>query len=193
MIKRITIVDNYDYLKQVSTEVDFERDNYKDYIKTLKEYCENNIVYALSPIQIGIPKRIIYIRNTTSDMSKNSNGNYNESVIYINPVIKKKYGHTQFLEGCESCVDAEGLYIVGTVDRPYKIDIEYSDINGERKSKTIEGFEATIFCHEYDHLDGILHMDRISEFSKMTLAQMKEYRIANPYNIISKDNEHALK
>ena len=64
MIKRITIVDNYDYLKQVSTEVDFERDNYKDYIKTLKEYCENNVVYALSPIQIGIPKRIIYLKNT---------------------------------------------------------------------------------------------------------------------------------
>ena len=193
MLKRITIVDNYEYLKQISTEIDFENDNYKEYINSLKGYCESNVVYALSPVQIGIPKRIIYIRNTSSDMSNNADGSYNEGIVYINPIIKKAYGHTKFLEGCESCIDDKGLYIVGTVDRPYKIDIEYDDINGDRKSKTIEGFETTVFCHEYDHLDGILHMDRISESTKMTLAEMKEYRTVHPYEILSKECEYSIK
>ncbi|MBO4245378.1 MAG: peptide deformylase [Bacilli bacterium] len=48
-------------------------------------------------------------------------------------------------------------------------------------------FEATIFCHEYDHLNGILHMDRIKDSSLMTLEEMKKYRTNNPYQIIDKD------
>jgi len=188
MIKRITIEDNEKYLRQVSTEIDFEKDDYKKYIADLKEYCTNNVVYAMAPVQIGIPKRIIYIRNTSSDMTKNNDNNYNEDIVYINPVIKKMKGHTRFLEGCESCKISTGEFVTGVIDRPYQIEIEYYDINKEKHLKTIEGFETTIFCHEFDHLNGILHMDRVEETYLKTLDQMREYRNKNPYKIISKDN-----
>ena len=187
MLKRITIEDNEKYLRQISSDVDIVNDNYKEYIEALREFCLNNAVYALAPIQIGIPKRIIYIRNTSSDMNKNTDSEYNEEIVYINPVIKKVYGHTQFLEGCASCMYSNGNYVTGVVDRPYKIDIEYLDIDGNKKDKTIEGFESTIFCHEYDHLNGILHMDRIKEQYLMTLDDMKKYRVENPYKIIAKE------
>ena len=186
MLKRITIEDNEKYLRQISSDVDIVNDNYKEYIEALREFCLNNAVYALAPIQIGIPKRIIYIRNTSSDMNKNTDSEYNEEIVYINPIIKKAYGHTQFLEGCASCTYGNN-YVTGVVDRPYKIDIEYLDIDGNKKNKTIEGFESTIFCHEYDHLNGILHMDRIKEQYLMTLDDMKKYRLENPYKIISKE------
>ena len=188
MLTRITIEDNEAYLRQVSSSVDFNQDDYQKIINDLKTYCLNSELYALAPVQIGIPLRIIYIRNSSSDMTKNIK-DYNEEIIYINPVIKKMYGHTKFLEGCGSCKDARGNYLVGEVDRPYKIEIEYFDINGNKQNKTIEGFESTIFCHEYDHLDGILHMDRIGEVFLMTLSQMKEYRTANPYLVIDRDEE----
>ena len=74
-MKRITIKDNLEFLKQVSTDIDFTKDDYLGYIKELKEFCRNNKVYALAPVQIGIPKRIIYLRNTTEDMNKNTNSN----------------------------------------------------------------------------------------------------------------------
>ena len=193
MIKRITIEDNEEYLRQVSTEIDFEKDDYKKYITDLKEYCTNNVVYAMAPVQIGIPKRIIYIRNTSSDMTKNSDNNYNEDIVYINPVIKKMKGHTRFLEGCESCKISTGEFVTGVIDRPYQIEIEYYDINKEKHLKTIEGFETTIFCHEFDHLNGILHMDRVEETYLKTLEQMREYRNKNPYKIISKENEFPYK
>ena len=182
--KRITIEFDEAYLRQESSMVSFDNKGYIQYINQLKNYCQNNQVYALAPVQIGIPKRIIYIRNTTSDMTKNSDDSYNEEIIYINPVIKNMYGHTTFLEGCASCQYQNGDYITGVVDRPYKIDIEYYDINGKKHNKTIEGFESTVFCHEYDHLNGILHMDRIKDYSLMTLEAMREYRANNPYNII---------
>lgn len=191
-MKRITIEDNEEFLRQISTDVDFEKDDYQKYISDLKEYFSKNTVFALAPVQIGIPKRLIYIRNTTQDMDKNTDSSYNEEVIYINPIIKKSYGHTKFLEGCDSCrivENGENIFFTGVIDRPYKIDIEYYDINGNKKEKTITGFETTIFCHEYDHLNGILHMDRTNEIFKMKLDDMREYRKNNPYKILSEDEE----
>ena len=187
MLKRITIEDNEEYLRQISLDVDLEKDDYKKYIEYLREFCVNNEVYALAPVQVGIPKRIIYIRNTTTDMTKNNDNTYSEDIVYINPVIRNMYGHTQFLEGCASCKYSNGDYITGVIDRPYKIDIDYYDINGNKQSKTIEGFETTVFCHEYDHLNGILHMDRIKDSSLMKLDKMREFRTNNPYKIIDKD------
>ena len=167
-------------------DVDFTNDEYKKDIEELREFCLNSECYALAPIQIGIPKRIIFIRNTSTDMT-NNNKDYNEEIIYINPIIKNMYGHTRFLEGCGSCRYSNGNYVVGVVDRPYKIEVEYFDINGEKQNKIIEGFETTVFCHEYDHLEGILHMDRLDESSLMTLDQMKEFRTNNGYEVIDKD------
>ena len=147
----------------------------------------------MAPVQIGIPKRIIYIRNTSSDMTKNSDNNYNEDIVYINPVIKKMIGHTRFLEGCESCKLSTGEFVTGIIDRPYQIEIEYYDINKEKHLKTIKGFETTIFCHEFDHLNGILHMDRTNETYLKTLEQMQEYRNKNLYEIISKEEDFSYK
>ncbi len=102
-------------------------------------------------------------------MTKNNDKSYNEEIVYINPIIKKIYGHTRFLEGCGSCRDSDGNYVTGVIDRPYKIEIEYYDVSGKNHNKVIEDFESTIFCHEYDHLNGILHMDRIKDSFLMTL------------------------
>lgn len=182
---RKTIKNDEAFLRQVSTEIDFAKDNVEDYIKSLKEYCENNAVYALAPVQIGIPKRIIYLRNTTSDMTKNEDANYNENLIYINPIIISQKGHTRFLEKCASCLD-----FVGTVNRPYSIEVEYETVDKKRIHETFEGFKATVFCHEYDHLNGILHIDLANDVRKMTLEETKKYREEHPYEILSKNEDY---
>ena len=189
-LDRKTIENDLEYLRQISSEVDFEKDNYKEYIESLKEYCESHACYALAPVQIGIPKRIIYIKNSNQDMSNNSKEGYNESIIYINPKIISSFGHTRFLEACLSCVIRENnelIRLTGVIDRPYSIEIEYYDINKKKHKKTIKGFEATVFSHEYDHLNGILHMDKAKEIYKMTSDEVIEYRKNNPYEIISKE------
>lgn len=184
-LNRITIETDEEYLRQASTPVDFKTDNYMEYIDALKKYCKNNAVYALAPVQIGIPKRIIYFRNTTSDMKKNIDSNYDESIVLINPVLLEAKGHTRFLERCESCLDW-----VGTVDRPYLVKVEYYDVNGNRVHEIFEGFKATVFCHEYDHLNGILHLDLSDDVRKMTWEETKEYREQHPYEILSKDENY---
>ncbi len=194
-LDRKTIENDEDYLRQISTEVDFQKEDVEDYIKKLKGYCQKHYCYALAPVQIGIPKRIIYIKNSSQNMNNNTTKDYDEGLIYINPVIKRKTGHTRFLEGCESCIYHEGSKIIhyaGVVDRPYSITVEYFDSQGNKREKTIEGFESTVFCHEYDHLNGILHMDRTQELYEMTIEEMKSYRLEHPYEIVSKEIPYQL-
>ena len=186
-LNRKTIESDEEYLRQVSSDVDFNSDNYMEYIESLKEYCRNNAVYALAPVQIGIPKRMIYFRNTTSDMTKNKDSNYDESTVLINPTVIGAKGHTRFTERCASCMD-----YVGTVDRPYSVEVEYYDTNGEKKHEVFEGFKATVFCHEFDHLNGILHIDLADDVRQMTWDETKLYRQQHPYQVLSKDEEYSF-
>ena len=190
-IERKTIENDEEYLRQVSTEVDFSKDDITTYINHIKNYFDNNVSYALAPVQIGIPKRIIYIKNSSPDMENNKPG-YDEAHIYINPVIVEAKGLTKFLEGCASCLyyqNNEKIYYAGIVDRPYSIKVEYYDLKGKKQEKTITGFEATVFCHEYDHLNGILHIDRAKYVYEMKTKEMQEYRLKHPYEIISKEDD----
>ena len=93
---RKTIENDEAYLRQISKEVDFNSDDLKDYIKKLREYCNQHYCYALAPVQIGIPKRIIYIKNSKPNMNNNTLDGYDEGIIYINPVIIEARGFTNF-------------------------------------------------------------------------------------------------
>lgn len=192
-INRKTIAKDEEYLRQISTPINFQTDKYIEYIKLLKEYCQSNAVFALAPVQIGIPKRLIYIKNTSQNMDNNYTEEYDESIIYINPIIISVKGKTRFLEGCASCKFTKNnkmIYYAGIVERPYSLEIEYYDIHGIKRNKTIKGFEATIFSHEYDHLNGILHMDKSQKLFEMTMDKMREFRLQHPYEIISQINEY---
>ena len=98
-LKSITIADNEDYLRQISRPVDLEKDNIKDDIKVLENYCNEHLVHAMAAVQLGIPKRIIYMRNTDFDKVKKWINNeisdeeeqkVNEARVLVNPVIIKK-------------------------------------------------------------------------------------------------------
>ena len=188
-IKAITIEDNEKYLRQVSVKVNLNDKNLKNDINVLAEFCKENRVMAMAAVQLGIPKRLVYIKNTNLDiinkMQKNETTekeeNYNEARVLINPVIIERYGLTEYWEACTSCMN-----FMGHVKRPYKILVEYFDIDGEKHREIFEEFESTVLSHEMDHLDGILHMDIADEVLEMSQDERKLFRQSHPYNIISK-------
>ena len=73
----------------------------------------------------------------------------------INPVISGAKGKEIDREGCLSVT---GKY--GDVERPTKLTLSYFDRNGNPKKLKAEGYIARIICHENDHLDGILYIDK---------------------------------
>lgn len=76
----------------------------------------------------------------------------------INPVILSQKGAQAGPEGCLSVKGKQG-----TVTRPYKVKAEYYDRFGKKHKLTAEGFFARAVCHELDHLDGVLYIDKADE------------------------------
>lgn len=191
-VKAITIATDEKYLRQVSKEVDFDDPDLEKDIKLLDEYCKEHEVFAMAAIQIGIPKRIIYLKNTNLEIANKEIAEkrpleeaYNESRILINPTIVSREGLTEYWEACASCLDN-----FGKVRRPYKIKLEYYDIDGNKQNVVFEGFESTVLSHENDHLDGILHIDIADELLIMEAKERTEFRKTHGYNIISKTGEY---
>ena len=73
----------------------------------------------------------------------------------INPVIIKKSGKQTGEEGCLSIPNK-----YKEVTRPMKVTVKAQDRNGNTFTVEGEGLKARAFCHEIDHLDGILYIDR---------------------------------
>lgn len=193
-IKSITIADNEPFLRQVSAPVDITND-YKlsENIEVLDEYCKENEVMAMAAVQLGIPKRIVYLKNTNLDIvnkmqteyATQEEKNYNESRILINPIIISKEGLTEYWEACASCLDN-----CGRVLRPYKMTLEYFDINGNKHSENFEGFASTVLSHEIDHLDGILHMDVAEEVLELSREERMKLRQSHGYKIYQKTGDY---
>ena len=192
-MKVITIEDNEEYLRQISKPVDKNDKNLSNDIKVLEKYCNENEVLAMAAVQLGIPKRLIYLKNTNLDIINKMQRNieteedkkHNEERILINPTIIKKEGITYYWEACASCLNN-----MGYVKRPYKIIVEYQDINGNIHKDIFKGFESTVLSHEIDHLDGILHMDIAEEVLAMPKEERKKFRQTHPYEIISKTGKY---
>ena len=184
---RKTIEKDEEYLRQISKEVSFEKDDYKKDIEKLEEFCNQTECFALAAVQIGIPKRIVYLKNTRLDVDL-EDVSYNEARILINPKVTSRKGKTQYWEACLSCLDNMGL-----VTRPYEMTVEYYDIEGKKQKEKFEGFESTVLSHELDHLDGILHMDIAEKVIVMPREERKKYREKHPYKILSKTGAYERK
>ena len=193
-IKQITIADNESFLRQLSMSVDIKHDeNLSKDIEVLEEFCKENEVMAMAAVQLGIPKRLVYLKNTNldiinklqSDTETEEDKNYNEARVLINPIIHNERGLTEYWENCASCLDN-----MGRVLRPYMVDIQYFDLEGNIHNETIEGFEVTVLSHEIDHLDGILHIDIAEEIINMPKEERKKWRQTHGYKIYNKTGEY---
>jgi len=74
-----------------------------------------------------------------------------------------------YWEGCLSIPELRGF-----VERPRKVKIDYLDLSAKPASITAEGFPATVFQHELDHLFGVLFIDRIVNRPGETLLSFTE-------------------
>ena len=105
---------------------------------------------GLAAVQVGVLKRV-FVMHAGKEIRE-----------CINPKIIKEEGENKIK--VEGCLSVPGK--CGTVDRPEKVWVEYQDRNGNKVNKKFTGFEAKCFCHESDHLDGILYIDRATKMFK---------------------------
>ncbi len=87
--------------------------------------------------------------------------------VFVNPTIEVLDGESAgFWEGCLSVPGLRGF-----VERPQHIRVKALDLSGRPLDMTFEGFPATVFQHEFDHLDGTLYVDRITDTTKLVFEE----------------------
>ena len=80
---------------------------------------------------------------------------------FINPEIIAQSGEQNGWEGCLSVRGKQGV-----VSRPMKVTLRDYDRQGEKHILKAKGFFARAICHELDHLDGVLYIDRATQLQK---------------------------
>jgi peptide deformylase len=108
--------------------------------------------------QVGIAKSLFII--DTSPM-KNDGVELLEKAI-INPVILHYSEEEAFYN--EGCLSFPGIH--EDLSRPERIEVRYRDANFDWHEEVLDGVIARIFQHEYDHLQGILFIDKLSAIRK---------------------------
>lgn len=192
MVKILTYPDKV--LREVSKEIKQIDNTFLSQVEILtEELAKGENAAGLAAIQLGIVKRFFGIKKSDKKIE-----------IYINPKIVKTFGERvypiiikdkaayaeatsakdDFLEGCLSVPD-----YFGTVKRYLQIEIEWKDLRGEKfvsKREKLSGFEAIVWQHEFDHLEGKLFIDYIKkEGGKFYKWNGKEMMKANIDKIIS--------
>ncbi len=116
---------------------------------------------GLAAPQIGVLKRVVIVGFDRSERYPELKDPIQRRILF-NPEIEILKGPAVgFWEGCLSVPDMRGY-----VERIRKIRLKFYDENEEFHDEVIEGFDAVVYQHECDHLDGVLYVDRLKDPTK---------------------------
>lgn len=140
-----------DILRKKSKPVDTITDKIKTLIGDMKDTLIESGGVGLAAPQVGILRRIFII-----DVGDENGGH--KIIEFINPKIISEQG-TQ--DGIEGCLSIPGKY--GNVIRPMTVTVTATNSDGKEFSYTGTEIFGRCLCHEYDHLDGVLYIDKAYE------------------------------
>jgi peptide deformylase len=133
---------------------DSVRETLNDMLRTM--YAENGA--GLAAPQIGLLKRMIVLRTADGVDMK-----------IINPELSEFSENTVAMEeGCLSVLGTDGPVFADVV-RPESVRVKWLDENGAPHDAIWTGINARIIQHEFDHLEGILFVDRVSSLKRTKL------------------------
>ncbi|HXK49994.1 MAG TPA: peptide deformylase [Clostridiales bacterium] len=159
-------------LNKRADEVEEITPELKELIEAMFVKCPESNGIGLAAPQVGVSKRffVVVVPESTEDAEIKTHA---FRQVFINPVIKEPAGSWKYEEGCLS---VPGIWEI--VERPENIEVEYTDIDGNRHTERYDGILARVIQHEYDHLDGILFVSRLpklkQELLKRKLKALKE-------------------
>lgn len=137
-------------LRQKSFPVEAFDEKLHALLDDMKETVIKEQGAGLAAPQVGVLRRVVVV---------NVEEGYFEMV---NPVILSQKGEQTDWEGCLSVRGKSGL-----VSRPMKVKVSFQDRYGEKYLLQAKGFFARAICHELDHLDGVLYIDKATQMENV--------------------------
>ena len=143
MAIRDIVTDENEILRKISKPVDVFDDKLAVLLDDMKDTLKKANGAGLAAVQVGILKRVFIV---------SADNHYYE---IVNPEIVEESG-LQIDD--EACLSVKNFSC--KVARPKKVKIKGYDRFGKPVEYTVSDFTARAFCHEYDHLNGIIFYDR---------------------------------
>lgn len=151
-------------LRKVAEDIDVDNyPNLKELIDNMFDTLQHAEGVGLAAPQVGLPIRMFIIDLDVISEDEPKYKGYKHT--FINPEIIEEGNETDTMS--EGCLSIPGIN--ESVKRPTAVLVNYLDENGEEQERWLEGFEARVFQHEYDHLEGKMFVDRLSPFRKQII------------------------
>ena len=148
-------------LRKKCSEIDSSYKNLSTLLENMWETMYNASGVGLAAPQIGLSIRL-FIVDTHPFFEDETDQSNPIKEVFINPCIIEETGEIlDFNEGCLSIPNLRE-----DVSRKSIIKIQYFDSNFNKQEKIFDGISARVIQHEYDHIEGVLFVDKISALRK---------------------------
>lgn len=141
-------------LRKVAEPVEEFGDELAETVRAMLECMYSAKGVGLAAPQVGLRRRILCVNPT---------GDPGDELVLVNCRITERSGQKSLYE--EGCLSFPGIY--AEVERPDRCLVEAMDLDGNAFTAEYEGFLSRIVQHEYDHLEGVLLVDRMSAADKL--------------------------
>lgn len=156
-IRKVVTVED-PILRKTSRKVENFNERLWALLDDMKETMYKSEGVGLAAVQVGILKRVVVIDVGDGLLE------------LVNPEIIEISGENKDVEGCLSLPGKQGVTV-----RPDYVKIKAQNRNGVWRRYEGTGLKARCFCHEIDHLDGILYTDKvIKEVTPEEIRRMRE-------------------
>ncbi len=163
-------------LRQKAEPVEEITEELRDFIQDLTETMYTYDGVGLAAPQVGRSVRIFVVDPFFYETK------VRKPIVMINPRITESEGSFVYEEGCLSL---PGIF--EKVKRPGKVAIESMNEKGEMQVYEAEDYFSTVLQHEYDHLDGVLFVDRVNKLKilpwKKRIRELEQSTDENGVNI----------
>lgn len=151
MALRNIVTEGEPILRKTCREIGEVTERIKLLIDDMVETMRSAQGVGLAAPQVGVMRRVFVAEPEPERL-----------YVFINPEIIYMEGEQESEEGCLSVPGYTGLVV-----RPERIKMKGLDREGNEREHEFEGFEAVIMCHEFDHLEGVLYIDKAKEMYKI--------------------------
>ncbi len=128
---------------------------------------------GLAAPQVHVPQRLIIFRSPQSaDEEGEGEREWSGLTVLANPFVEAI--GDEMIEGWEGCLSVPGLR--GLVTRPVRIRYGGVTPKGETIEREVAGYHAKVVQHEFDHLDGILYTERMTDMTKLIFETESRYQ-----------------
>ncbi len=147
MALRNIVFEGEEILRKVCRPVDEVTPRIQQALDDMVDTMRDASGVGLAAPQVGLMRRMFVAEPEPGDV-----------YYFVNPEIISLEGEQEGIEGCLSVPD-----MIGNVKRPERIKIRGLDRDGNMQEYDFEGFKAVVMCHEFDHLEGVLYIDKATD------------------------------